>query len=317
MGASEGKEGAGAGGMPKRRSRFSEELAYIGWGLGGLSVGAIVLTCGQIGERKSWASVELTRALSFIDSSAFEAWLFLMSALTAVCAMLFLPLRRQLRQVRRITTASWLELGIGLLALLLPVVVLQLVLQTTSPMRYHTARIYILIVPGLVVGAGCLAGILMSGAAAKRDIRERPLRRQVAYMERVQKHLKFFLIVAGAIVGLGTLARGALRHALLAADLPTTNLDKNEIIVYGLYLSMILAIAYVPARIAIRTGSQRILDEHFPMPSDPKKLRDWSTQHKIVSGVLQVDVSLKEEFESGVAILAPLAGSATSLLLGK
>jgi hypothetical protein len=116
-------------------------------------------------------------------------------------------------------------------------------------------------------------------------------------------------VIAGAV-----LAAGALQSAV---DGYRNQAGRPEaVLVYGLFLSTLLAAAYAPAFGALRKAGERVLDEVEPRPNPGSD--DWplgTARRRELRAYLELDIGLVESLRVGVAVLAPLASGLLSLLL--
>ena len=116
-----------------------------------------------------------------------------------------------------------------------------------------------------------------------------------------------WLAIAGGIIGLATLATGALRNAVLAVHL---RFDAYYLLLYGLYFTGVLAVAFAPSYLAMRNTGARLRDRSFPLP-DPNDSScfDVLTKRKSFDDLIQLNLWASATFKAGVAILAPLASA--------
>jgi hypothetical protein len=113
---------------------------------------------------------------------------------------------------------------------------------------------------------------------------------------------------------LGTLATGALKNAVNAIGIA---FPSEFVLMFGLYYSALIALAYAPSYLALQAAGQRLLDANCPIPAPdtPTFVPDLE-RRTTLEGLLQLNVAASATFKSGVAILTPLFGSLVGLLLG-
>ena len=123
----------------------------------------------------------------------------------------------------------------------------------------------------------------------------------------LQRDLNTMLAIAGGIIGLATLATGALRNAVLAVHL---RFDAYYLLLYGLYFTGVLAVAFAPSYLAMRNTGARLRDRSFSLP-DPNDSScfDVLTKRKSFDDLIQLNLWASATFKAGVAILAPLASA--------
>lgn len=162
----------------------------------------------------------------------------------------------------------------------------------------------------------------------------------------LRKHLLRFLAVAGVAIGIGTLVIGALRQAAEVSNRPSLRADycaslrergelneldaaycngieqpKHEqsfdaqfVVLFGLYYSALLMLAYAPAYSALVAAGKNLV---AAAPRETAK--DFASAQKDIQAVesaLQLDISAGTTFKSAASVFAPLFGSLVALLLG-
>jgi len=130
--------------------------------------------------------------------------------------------------------------------------------------------------------------------------------------------LEWLLGFLGAVIGLAVLASAGLRHVYLS--LPQDKkaaFDSGGVVLYGLVLSFLVALIYLPTFATIQRTGARIRDsaEELPEPGDPM-LEARLAKRKALDELLKLQISATASFRAGVAILSPLLASLTSLLPG-
>jgi hypothetical protein len=148
------------------------------------------------------------------------------------------------------------------------------------------------------------------GARAKDDVR--------SYLV-LRDSLQLFITFLGAMIGLATLAKGAARHSFVATGGPPGDYPPEFVLLYGAYFTGLLALVYIPTYTRLVTVGQTILDTAFPFTSpdvELTKLADWQSHRKSLEELLQLRATALDNLRASVSILAPLASSAISILLG-
>ena len=130
----------------------------------------------------------------------------------------------------------------------------------------------------------------------------------------VRSDLERLLGVLGALVSLGVIASAAL-HALTVDVDPENALPVQAVIAYGIVLSVILALTYIPAHLTMLEAGTRIRDRIAPLfeVGDPGFL-DRLDERDRIAHYLGLDVPVSVRFRGAVVILGPLLGSLTSLI---
>jgi hypothetical protein len=122
----------------------------------------------------------------------------------------------------------------------------------------------------------------------------------------------------GAVIGLGALGSAELQRVYVSlpghdkADFPP-----EGVILDGMVLSFLVALACLPAFATLQRAGARIRDsaEGLPEPGDPL-LGARLAKRKALGELLKLQFSARASFRAGVAILSPLLASLTSLLPG-
>lgn len=164
----------------------------------------------------------------------------------------------------------------------------------------------------------------------------------------LRNEINTLLAIAGVIIGFGTLASGLLREAVLATnqieldqppppdtqpyvrlnDDPATpntdesgyrldlEFDSQYVALYGLFFTVLLAVAFAPSFLALRTAGRNLRDCALPLPAPTdSSFDDIRRKRKALDEFLQTGMSALASFKAGIAILSPLAGSLAALLL--
>jgi hypothetical protein len=188
-----------------------------------------------------------------------------------------------------------------------------------SPLYANSWRIGFLVSFGslvALVGGFALAAI----SAAAGHACESDSARLDAYVSR-RDELQRVLFFLGAMIGAATLATGAVRSALIAhGGVKSTQFPPELVLAYGAYYTLFLIAAYVPVYLKVlalgRGVVDRLLGKWPPDLRDGKAWADWTSQREAAEVLLQLRTTPVQRLQTALAILAPLAGSAVSLVLG-
>jgi hypothetical protein len=186
--------------------------------------------------------------------------------------------------------------------------------QVRSPLPGHFGKVTLLTWLGTLVALVAVTGIVRIGRAAwTLEVEKGGARALQTYLE-LRSSLRQFLLIAGVVVAGAVLAAGALQSA---ADGYRNQAGRPEaVLLYGLFLSTLLAAAYAPAFGALRKAGERVLEELEPSPKPGE--RDWplgNPRRRDLRAYLELDTGFVESLRVGVAVLAPLASGLLSLLL--
>ena len=147
--------------------------------------------------------------------------------------------------------------------------------------------------------------------------------------------LQRILAVEGTILGAAILVTGALRNAVNAypgqlrahpgflhhhpsqKDFLHASYPHEYLLLYGAYLTLLLALFYAPVYLRLLEAGRANLDAACPL-GDPSSAgwTDSYEKRKKLQEYLQLEVTASASFRAGVAIFAPLASALVALLLG-
>lgn len=263
-----------------------------------------------------------TQSKVFSDQIAYKIWGILAIGFVGASwagAAYSTPARRHLNDLAS-CPARAISYVVALLIILFaasPQLMVRLSLQHPSPLDgglfREIALGFLVLVPTLRVLSGLvLAALLLSqeklpwDSTSGRgfDIRE---------MLRIRAHLHLFLAVVALVIGGSILVIAAFRVALLGyAPQPPLYFILP---VYGLVMTGLLALLYVPAYLAWRTKAQEVLDAVYPLPHDGRPNHDWYIGRADLEGLLNLKMNAATAFATGLGLLTPLASSLISALI--
>ena len=214
------------------------------------------------------------------------------------------------------------------------------------PLYAHDAKVRPFVATALLIGVLAIAGMWLTAVGFASTER---VERFVA----LRAELTTLLAITALLIGLATLASGALREAVLAENrLPayrdqaitcigeasgenaTTvrarfgefsdsfpeclewQFDRRYVLAYGVMFSAVLALAFAPVFMVMRRAGDRLRDDTYalPDPSDPAFF-DVVEKRRAFDALLQTNLSSTVVFKAGAAILTPLAASLVSTLV--
>jgi hypothetical protein len=135
----------------------------------------------------------------------------------------------------------------------------------------------------------------------------------------LRRSLEHFIVFLGAMIGLGTLAKGASRHTFVATGGSPSDFPPEFILLHGAFFTGLLALVYIPTYTRLNAAGSELLDSLFPLSApefDVKKVSEWQANRKSLEELLQVKSDPLQNLRASVAILTPLASSTISILLG-
>jgi hypothetical protein len=186
------------------------------------------------------------------------------------------------------------------------------------PLMYHSQKMNIFYLAGFitVLLPGALAIWLLRRGLAVEFQQVLPEGRSIRISMQYREQLQRFLFILGLGVTLFTLATGALRQALIAANATTADaFPVNYVLIFGGYYTLLLAILYLPAYGALLEAGRLVRDTYCPLPEVENP--EWDrilAKRKTLEETLQLQMSFQQSLSSGVTILAPLLSGIFSVL---
>jgi hypothetical protein len=293
------------------------------------SASAVLLACagaaaaGTIlfADRLDWPS----RNVEFARNGSFLLYMFLIVGQVAVWPVavgwLWSDLRALARGWRRnarelaeslviVALASWA----GLLAAAFGP-------KVPDYLPHHREKLLLISGLGWIAGSVAASGIwLLHGEMKELLAHPVPGPRELEELLALRDRLQRFLAVSGSIIGLAILGAGAERNMISAytADFHATGGFPIEyVLIYGLFFSALLALVYFPTHLTLQALAARLRDRYAPVPdidADGAWVEEWR-RRGLLEDALSMKVGASASFKTGVAILTPLIGSLTGLLL--
>lgn len=125
------------------------------------------------------------------------------------------------------------------------------------------------------------------------------------------------LAALGALIALSTLTTAAFRTAILAAFPDrASDFSATGVLLFGAWLTVILALVYVPPSERLRQHARALVDEVFPIPGQFDG--DWQQQlqrRRDLAAALRVDETSPNSIQNALIIGGPLITSALTLLI--
>jgi len=292
----------------------------------GLALGTAIILYDYDASATSERFVSAPETLLWISLIALQMALWAIAGLVLGGSLRSLWRLLQSRQPDRVLTwRQVVQLGLSTLALLaLACVVLfprpsffGLPSCSEYPLAHHCPKLVLISSIGLLVALLAVVGIWLVDAGLRTIVQASdPDGEGIESFLRLREHLQRFLLIAGTMIGAGTLSTGALRKAILettAIDFPLT-----YVLIFGGYFSLLLALVYAPTYAALLTVGRELRDSLVPIhPSPSASWSEWHSNRRALDELLQLQVTVGANFRAGVYILTPLAGSILGLLLGE
>ncbi|MFI7696937.1 hypothetical protein ACIBQ6_48255 [Nonomuraea sp. NPDC049655] len=253
----------------------------------------------------------LALGLAIVLTSAYrtaprwEMWAALALALTAASGAVLAYGVQRWRELTALRPASVREvlrpLGALLLVALL-LVVLALALSPDPLAGWRGWALSAIACLGALPAAATMSGIRRSAGALEGGPGTR-----VATLISFRRLLRRLLGAVGLLVALATLALGA-------SPAPS---PQGAVLIFGGNGSLLVALAYVPARAALREAATRLCDGLLPLgdADDAATVVARAEERAKLEQILEVDHNLMTDLQTGLVILGPLLSSAAAALL--
>jgi len=261
-------------------------------------------------------------SINFINTSDFVAWFFINLITFALFPILGMPLWGSVMTYKRyfrreiIFTATFFTL---LIALPDAYAYYYLPVSTRLPLAHAATKISIIVGVGFFsIGLPAAIVIWLIQSALRQDFNETRFREtHIEKYSRLRDDLALMILILGSIIGLLALATAALRRASISSGVVSA--DTYPIIfvlLYGAYFTFLLVIMYLPVYLSLGTVGNRICNSMVELPSI--KSSKWSeiySKRKDLQELLRLNLTDVQNWQSGLAILAPFIGGVISTLL--
>jgi hypothetical protein len=306
------------GGVDKRAARPPEAAAdgegttlppswvVMAVALVGLAIGPAILTVGAVDEVRNLLE----------SSGAFVLWAALVATQSMLWTLASGPLVGAfVRHWRATGIDATARRDVVLAALMLAILVAAVpftsfvVGRPEEVIPHAHVKTYLLTAITFVVALGAAGSIWLIRARLERlgtDATKENLRTYLALRSELDRHLAYL----GGVVGLAVLSSAVLRSVLAETN---TAYPPEAVILYGIALSLIVALVFVPTYLAAQAVGGKIRDGIAPLP-DRGPFADGLAERRKLEDVLGLTVSASASFRAAVAIFAPLLGSLTSLV---
>jgi hypothetical protein len=258
--------------------------------------------------------------LLFRETPAYPVWGFLIATVCGSCPIVWSHGRRALALLpaRRPPVLEALGYGVGVPALIVAYMwvggvafshVSHVRLVDELPhLRERFTIVYLAV--ALAVAPGIVAMSRVGGASLRGNGRTADL---VAWRATLQSQLA----ALGALVALSTLTTAAFRNAILEAFPGRENeFSAADVLLFGAWLTVFLALVYVPPSERLRRQAQALVDDAFPIPDQFDG--DWQQQlqrRRDLAALLRIDETSRSSIQNALIIGGPLITSALTLLI--
>jgi hypothetical protein len=302
----------------------SPEIA-LNWS--GFFVGLLIMTGDYVVTGRSLNA----QNWEFIASPKAMVWIFFVAGQFAFWANIVEPLWRWRSQLRldydlRQTRAIRLKLAAAIIFFALPGFFLVYVVPDSN-LAHHDAKMGLVNLVAVIVALVAVAGIWYVRAALEATFgpkgtgahRVRSVQERIAVVIDLRAYLQRFITLLGAMVALATLAKGALRQAFLATGGHPAEFPPEYVLLQGAYFTGLLALVYIPTHTMLAAVGSDLVDSIYSITAsdlDWENLSRWQANRKSLEELLQLQTGAVHNLQASVSILAPVATSVMSVLLG-
>lgn len=257
----------------------------------------------------------------------FFIWFTLIIFLTSLLTLFSVPLWLSLNPLRPFFTHHKLTILlatiIAALLFLAPIpFARQLSTIPRSPLLYHSLKVNIINLFALAAILPAIIGIQLIDVALQTTFSSiNSITAEKEQIELMQRHrhyrrgLQRYISVLGILIGIVTLATGALRNLVIAnSGVPKEDYPITIVLMYGLYYTAVLILLYAPTFFRLTETGRALRDQIVPLKSI-ESLSHVYKQRQEIDMILQLNVTTGQSVRTAVAILTPLlSGLLTALL---
>jgi hypothetical protein len=320
------------GARPKRelepgKSNAPESKSEIVLNWAGFFVGLLIMTGDYVVAGRSMSP----QNWEFLRSPKAMVWIFFVAGQFAFWAIAIEPLWRGLARLRtsyglRHNLAIRSKLAAAVVFFALPGFFLVYIVPDSN-LAHHDAKMGLVNLVAMIVALVAVAGIwdvraaLESVFGEQHRVRRPPdsVQQTIEILVDLRDHLQRFITLLGAMVALATLAKGALRQAILATDGMAAQFPPEYVLLQGAYFTALLALVYIPTYSILADVGAGLVDSVYPVKApdlDWEHFSEWQDNRKSLEDFLELKSGAVHNFRASVAILAPVATSVVAVLLG-
>ena len=267
----------------------------------------------------------------FLASPKAMVWMILVAGQFAFWATIVEPLWEWLSRLRRdygliLTREIRLKLAAAIIFFALPGFFLVRIVPDSN-LAHHDPKMVIVNFTAMIVALVAVMGIWYVRAAlearfAGKGVAERPVHsipEGIKVLLDLRGYLQWFITLLGAMVTLATLAKGALRQAFLATGGNPSEFPPEYVLLQGAYFTGLLALVYIPTFTVLAALGADLVEAAYPVTApdlDWTNLSRWQANRKSLEEILQLRSGAVDNLRASVSILAPVATSVITVLLG-
>jgi hypothetical protein len=321
-------EGAGLKEAPSLVEQVKpRSMSEVALNCAGFFVGLLIMTGDYLVAGK-WLSAE---SWAFLASPKALVWIFLVAGQFAFWSSIVEPLwhwRTRLRQEYGLTLTREIRIkqAAAIVFFALPAFFL-IHIVPDSNLAHHDLKMALVNLVAMIVALVAVAGIwyvreAFEVAFTGKGAGGRPegsATESIRVLLDLRADLQRFITLLGAMVALGTLAKGALRQAILATGGHPEAFPADYVLLQGTYFTGLLALVYIPTYTVYSKIGANLVDSLYPIAEpnlDPENLSRWQGNRKGLEELLQLRTGALDNLRASVSILAPVATSVVTVLLG-
>jgi hypothetical protein len=260
----------------------------------------------------------------FVETRGFELWQLLIAAqlLTWIVALprSILILRRHGSTVNSPWPVTLASGGLLFCLLVGPLLHLLLEHQMNLPLRAAWLRLTVLWGIGALIDAVLLASLMSTGLVARRaalgiEHGSITIADGVESLRARRAELQATLAWAGLILSLAVLGTAALNHLVeqLGDATSGSSWTRENVLGFGVYNTIILALAYLPASTSTQAIAAALLERLCSMSANEGDVCGLLKRRQDLGKILQLDVDPTKVLGRMVPILAPLLSGILNL----
>lgn len=261
--------------------------------------------------------------VKFAKNGPFQLWTAIIGAQTLVWAIALPPLlsslRHRLADRQRPSLRREVIPSATILVLLVVVIVAAPAASDPFPnvIPHMHLKVRLVTFGALLMALLASTSIWLLRGRVERLAAELPTRETLAFYCRLRRELDMLLLFLGSVVGLAVLGTAELRKILLLyhEQLPRNSFEfpPEAVLLYGLILSFVLALVYIPTHAAFHRVGAGLRDAVAPFPQ-PGQLEDGMQKRERLDALLGLRLTASTSFRIAAALLSPLIGSLVSVL---
>ncbi|HZM75242.1 MAG TPA: hypothetical protein VFC19_05920 [Candidatus Limnocylindrales bacterium] len=177
-------------------------------------------------------------------------------------------------------------------------------LPVVKRVEWRGGLILVVVFLGIVPILATMAAI---GKHAARPVTQ-PWAEEFDRLIRCRRMTQRLLVVLGGLVALLVAAQAS---AYARYERPSTLLTVG----FGVYASVMVAVAYAPAAERLRRKGLSLIDVWLPLPPEPGELLDAAEKRARAEALLGTDKSVFGDLQTNLVVVTPLIAAAVSALL--